>query len=276
VSIRTVLIVGLALIFGVGAAVMAAQVVRQRSGDNGDMVPVVVAATDIPRCCVVSEDQVKIREFPKELVPPGAVTRLEDAVGRVAFVPLVKDEPLNTGRLAGKGAGRGLAAVIPHGMQGISIQTPNVAVGVAGFVLPGNKVDVLLTSSAQNHMSGPSTVTLLQNVEVLAVDQLVEAPADNKVNPKDLRSVTLLVTPEQAGRVALGQSNGTLHLALRNNEDGKQFNTARTTLEHLGFGKGPESIGQTVSRPDLVVRAVRGNRETSESVGSSSAEPDDK
>ena len=170
-SIRTILIVGLALIFGVAAALMAAQFARQRVGDGVEMYPVVVATVDIPRFTVVSDEQVTIRQFPKELIPPGAVTRLEDAVGRVAYMPLVKDEPLHSRRLAGKGAGRGLAAVIPTGMQAITIQTPNVAVGVASFVLPGNKVDVLLTSSVQSHTSSPSTVTLLQNVEILAVDQ---------------------------------------------------------------------------------------------------------
>jgi pilus assembly protein CpaB len=234
-SVRTVLIVVLALVFGVAAAVMAGQLTLQRSGEHADTAPVVVAAADIPRFSMVLADQVKVRQFPKEVVPPGALSSIDDAVGRVAFVPIVKDEPLHGSRLASKGAGRGLAAVIPPGMQAIAIQTPNIAVGVAGFILPGNKVDVLLTSNPNNSKSGLSTITLLQNVEILAVDQRVEAPAENKVDPKELRSVTLLVTPEQAGRLALGQSNGTLHLALRNPEDQKDFQGHRTTLEELGF-----------------------------------------
>jgi pilus assembly protein CpaB len=234
-SVRTVLIVVLALVFGVAAAVMAGQLTLRRTGDQTDTAPVVVAATDIPRFSLVQGDQVKVRYFPKELVPPGAITSIDEAIGRVAYVPIVKEEPLHGSRLAGRGAGRGLAAVIPPGMQAIAIQTPNIAVGVAGFILPGNKVDVLLTSNPHGSKSGLSTITLLQNVEILAVDQRVEAPAENKVDPKELRSVTLLVTPEQAGRLALGQSNGTLHLALRNPEDQKDFQGHRTTLEELGF-----------------------------------------
>jgi pilus assembly protein CpaB len=225
----------LALVFGVAAAVMAGQLSRNRSSENPDTVPVVVAAADIERFSLVLPDQLRIKDFPKELVPPGAIFHVEDAAGRVAYVPFVKDEPVHNARLASKGAGRGLAAAIPLGMQAIAIQTPNVAVGVAGFILPGNKVDVLLTSAPHNGNNASTTITLLQNVEILAVDQRVEAPAENKIDPKELRSVTLLVTPEQAARLALGQSNGTLHLALRNPEDQRHAGTKATTLEELGF-----------------------------------------
>ena len=88
--------------------------------------------------------------------------------------------------------------------------------GVAGFILPGNRVDVLLSLgeiSGTNETGGGSTITLLENIEILAVDQKMDAPSDNKVDTKDLRSVTLLVTPQQANRLDLGQNKGMLHLA---------------------------------------------------------------
>ena len=168
--------------------------------------PVVVAVVDLPRGASVTPEAVKIKEFPRDLVPAGALSKLEDAVNRVIFVPLTKDEPVLESKLAPKGAGRGLSALIPPGMRAYSVKVPDVAQGVAGFILPGNRVDVLLSLgeiSGTNATGGGSTTTLLQNVEILAVD-------------KDLRSVTLLVTPEQANLLDLGQNKGMLHLAPRN------------------------------------------------------------
>src|SRR3954451_18929531 len=118
------------------------------------------------------------------MVPVGALTKTEEAVERAVSIPLVKDETLQAAKLSPKGAGRGLAALVPTGMRAFTIQTPNVASGVAGFILPGNRVDVLLTMTAGDgdESGGGSTTTLLQRVEILAVDQRIDAPADNKVD----------------------------------------------------------------------------------------------
>ena len=129
---------------------------------------------------------------------------------------LLKDEPVANGKLAPKGSGRGMAALIPKGMRAFTIHTPSIAPGVAGIVMPGHKVDVLLTMNdvgANDQTGGGSTTTLLQNVEISAVDQNIDAPAENKMD-KGLRSVTLLVTPQQAKQLDLGQNKGTLRLAL--------------------------------------------------------------
>ncbi len=113
-----------------------------------------------------------------------------------------------------------------------------MAQGVAGFILPGNRVDVLLSMGeigGSNETGGGSTTTLLQNVEILAVDQRMYAPSDNKVDTKDLRTVTLLVTPQQANFLDLAQNKGVLHLALRNLEDDKNSQTRPATLTDLKF-----------------------------------------
>jgi pilus assembly protein CpaB len=181
---------------------------------------------------------VKVVEYPVDLVPPGAITSIADAVDRVVLHPMVKDEVLVEGKLASKDAGRGLAAIIPEGMRAFTIQTPHVASGVAGFILPGNKVDVLLTMNGQGSndtTGGASTSTLLQNVKILAVDQRTDAPVDNKVNPQTLQSVTLLVTPDQAAKLDLGQNRGTLHLSLRNPKDTDAATTRPATLSGLQF-----------------------------------------
>src|SRR4051812_12598084 len=237
-SIRSILVVALALVFG-GSAAVGVSALRQQApaAAPAETVPVVVAAVDVPRGTVLTGVVLKVREWPKDMVPPGVVTQLEEALERVVFIPVMKDEPVLEAKLAPKGAGRGLAALIPVGMRAFTIQTPNVASGVAGFIMPGNKVDVLLSVSDGNDLQagGASTTTLLQNVEILAVDQRIDAPADNKVDPVQLRSVTLLVTPNQAAKIDLGQNKGTLHLSLRNLGDGQFARTAPATMNDLRF-----------------------------------------
>jgi pilus assembly protein CpaB len=124
-------------------------------------------------------------------------------------------------------------------MRAVTIQTPNVATGVAGMVMPGNKVDVMLTvtesGAGSDATGGGSATTLLQRVEVLAVDQRVDGPAEHKVDSKELRSVTLLVSPHQANLLDLGQNKGILHLSLRNPDDKTDANTKPVTLADLRF-----------------------------------------
>jgi pilus assembly protein CpaB len=233
------MMVVLALVFGASAAVGVNSFIRNPPPPpQGEVVPVVVAMTDLPRGGTISAEVVKIREYPKGLAPTGALSKLEDAVDRGIYIPLTRDEPILENKLAPKGAGRGMAALIPKGMRAYSVKVPEVAQGVSGFILPGNKVDVLLSVGdigGTNETGGGSTTTLLQNVEILAVDQKTEAPADNKVDTKELRSVTLLVTPQQANLLDLGQNKGMLHLALRNLEDNQDSRTKPATLIDLRF-----------------------------------------
>ena len=239
-SVRSLLMVALALILG-GSAAVGVNSFMQRVPDPKSavvpvVVPVVVAVVDLPRGASITPEAVKIKEFPRDFVPAGALSKLEDAVNRGIFVPLTKDEPVLESKLAPKGAGRGLSALIPSGMRAYSVKVPDVAQGVAGFILPGNRVDVLLSLgeiSGTNETGGGSTTTLLQNVEILAVDQKMDAPSNNKVDTKDLRSVTLLVNPQQANLLDLGQNKGMLHLALRNLEDNEAAQTKPATLIDL-------------------------------------------
>ena len=145
--LQSLLVVALALVFGGSAAVGVRSFVNNRgtAAPKADTVPVVVAVIDIARGGMITSDLIKTRDFPKDMVPAGALTKPEDAIGRAVAIPLVKDETVLDAKLSPKGAGRGLAALVPKGMRAVTIQTPNVASGVAGFVMPGNKVDVLLT-----------------------------------------------------------------------------------------------------------------------------------
>ncbi len=118
---RSLVMVALALIFGGSAAVGVNSFMQNAPSPKGDLVPVVVAVFDLPRGGNILKDTVKIKEFPKELVPSGALSKLEDAVDRGIFVPMTKDEPVLESKLAPKGAGRGLAALIPGGMRAYSV-----------------------------------------------------------------------------------------------------------------------------------------------------------
>src|SRR5262249_49419630 len=155
---------------------------------RAETVPVVVAAVDVPPFAALTSEMVKTRDCPRDLVPGGALTKVEDALDRCALQPLVKGETLLDPKLAPRAPGRGMAARIPKGMRAYTIHTPTVEAGVAGFILPGNRVDVLLTMEGRGDKDptgGGSTVNLIQNVEVLAIEQRVVAPAESKVDLKE-------------------------------------------------------------------------------------------
>jgi pilus assembly protein CpaB len=233
---QSIIAIVLALVFGGAAAFGVRQYAGRGAAPAVETVSLVVAAANIPRGMLVSADLIKTHDYPKALVPTGAILKKEDAQERSALTTMVMGEPLLETKLSPKGQ-RGLASLVKDGMRAFTITT-SVAAGVAGFILPGNKVDVLMTFSGagtNDFTGGGSTTTLLQNVEILAVDQKVEAPADNKVDSTNLRSVTLLVTPNQAARLSLGQTKGTLHLTLRNPEDHLAANVRPTTVNDIQF-----------------------------------------
>lgn len=276
-SFRTILITMLALVSGLSAAI-GINALRQpiAAAEAPETVSIVVATGDIPRFTTISTDMVALHPYPKDLVPSGSLTSVEEALDRVVYTPLMKDEPVLNGKLAAKGLGRGMAAGIPDGMQAYTIPTATVSSGMAGFILPGNKVDVLLTVSSgggkDDPTGGGSTTPLLQSVEILAVDQRVDAPAENKINPNEQRSVTLLVTPRQAAMLALGQTKGILHLSLRNPHDRKPIRNGVVTMDDIRFLEG-KPVDPTPNKseavepppppppPPLQIRTLRGSQQ---------------
>jgi len=254
VSPRSFFALILALASGGTAAIGVNSYVRNRAstGTNQELVKVALASADIPRGTLVKANQVKFQDIPKHLVHPRAITKLDDAVNRAVITPMLKDEPLLDGKLAPKGSRGSMASVTKPGMRAFTIQTPSLAAGVAGFVMPGDHVDVLLTMTGDSN--GGSTSTLLQNVEVLAVDQRIEAPAENKLDLNQLRSVTLHVTPEQSLLLNLAQSKGMLHLSLRNPDDIQDSKTRPAILADLPSRLiSPAKVFETAPAPVVEV-----------------------
>ena len=263
-SVRTAIVVFLALVSGLSAAVGVNFWYQQRSVERKETVSVVVADKDIPRFTLITRDMLTTHQYPKELVPPGCVLDVADADGRVATVQLRQGEVILDSRISAKGAGRGMSVAVPAGMRAFTIRTPNIASGVAGFILPGNKVDVLLTivDTQTEITGGATTATLLQNIEILAVDQVIDAPNGNKVDPNQVRSVTLLVTPMEATQLELGQDKGSLHLALRSHADTAMAPTRPVTLREIQYpnekpaAETPPAILAVVAKDESARRAA--------------------
>jgi pilus assembly protein CpaB len=176
--------------------------------------PVVVAKADLQLGTALKRDDLQILAFPDGTAPEGSFSEPGEIVGRGLIVPLVRNEPVLAAKLASKEAGAGLPPVIPEGMRAVSVRV-NEVVGVAGYVLPGNRVDVVATASPTESRSDTTSKVVLSNVQVLTAGTRMEQ-GQNDNQPTQVTVVTLLVDPEQAERLALASTEGKIQLALRN------------------------------------------------------------
>jgi len=183
----------------------------------------------------------------------GMATKKEQLTGRGVLATIYAGEPIMESRLAASGAGAGLAATIPPGMRAVAVRVNDI-VGVAGFVLPGMKVDVLIAGIAPNSpaMSGPQVKTLLQNIEVLSAGQNYQKDAEGK--PVAVQVVNLLVNPEQAETLSLASNEARVQLVLRNPLDTQTAKTTGTSVAAM-FGQ-PTAAPLAAPRPKPVVTPV--------------------
>ena len=200
-------------------------------------VQIVLAAHDIDVGTVLKEDDVRLADWPGT-VPQGASLKPQDVVGRGVLTTMYAKEPIIESRLAPKGAGGGLAAMIPQGMRASAVRV-NEVVGVAGFVVPGMHVDVLISGNRPGGDGGLGTLskTLLQNLEVLSAGQDFKKDAEGK--PVAVQVVNLLVTPEDAEKLTLAASQTQIQLVLRNPLDREIAKTSGAALAGLFSGAKP-------------------------------------
>jgi pilus assembly protein CpaB len=250
---RGLMLITFSLVLGLGAAVLARGWVEdQNAKEKADTATVIAAAIGIPFGTKVEDRHLKIIDMPKDSAPPGSFTSIEEVVGKVTTQEIVSGEILMSVRFVDQGEGSTLAALVDKNMRAVTVRVDDV-IGVGGFLLPGNRVDVV---SARKENRRAVTDTILRNIEVLAVDQT--ASADDS-EPVIVRAVTLMVTPDQAEELVRAREEGSLQLTLRNPLEGEpEVVVAEVKPAPV---KRKASVGQAPARPrsrPTTVTIIRG------------------
>ena len=241
---------------------------------------VVVAAADLPLGTELKKEDLTVVNFPMGAAPEGAFGKPADLIGRGLIVSMVKNEIVLNAKLASKEAGAGLPPVIPDGMRAVSVRV-NEVIGVAGYVLPGTRVDVVATASPNGNPQDATSKVVLSNVQVLTAGTRMEQDQE-KGKPMQVTVVTLLVYPEQSERLALASTEGKIQLALRNPLDTSapetpgikqagllgMVKTPKVTASNTG-SKGRKVVGPvtpetTMAAPLPTVEMIRGDKRSSE------------
>ena len=162
-------------------------------------------------------------DWPANAVPKDSFATPAELIGRGLIYPVIQNEPFLPNKLASVGAGAGLPPAIPPGLRAVSVRV-NEVIGVAGYVLPGTRVDVVVTVSPSGQSADMTSKVILTNVQVLAAGTKIERDTD-KNKPMPVTVVTLLVNPDEAERLTLASSEGKIQLALRNPLDTQTVST---------------------------------------------------
>jgi pilus assembly protein CpaB len=276
---RIFAVLALAVLAGGGLAYGTYNVINNNQPVAAAAMPtqgVVVARGDLALGAELKSDDLSIVNFPKGQAPEGTFEKTSDVIGRGVISPMVKNEMVLSAKLASKEAGVGLPPVIPEGMRAISVRV-NEVIGVAGYVLPGARVDVLATASPTDAHADMTTKVILSNVQVVTAGTRLEQDQE-KGKPMQVTVVTLLVFPEQAERLALASTEGKIQLALRNPLDqGAPETPGIRPGTLLGLIKTPAPKAPQISRKTggpvtqqafspaaATVEIIRGDKRTAE------------
>jgi pilus assembly protein CpaB len=232
-------------------------------------VEVVVASRDLQVGDKIQDADVRLVRLPADSIPPNVFHLMKSAIGRGVILPIGKGEFILPTKVAAENGGSGLASLIPPGMRAVSVRV-NEIVAVAGFVLPGTRVDVLLTGNP-NGAAEPQTTTVLENVAVIATGQRLEH--NSAGDPQSAPVITLLVSPDDAQKLTLASSQGQIQLSLRNPLDTKQqgIDAVRSGSLYKGGAPPPPTPVSTHPRSKKVtalpmlpsvytVEVIRGNK----------------
>jgi pilus assembly protein CpaB len=239
--IRTLATLAVAIFLGLGAVVLAQLWLgRQRQVDmanagSAGTVPVVVATRAIERGAAIEPAALKVVRFPQASAPADALRDITEATNggqRYALRPIVASEPILASKITTPGGKVNMSASLSPGMRAVTFRANDVA-GVAGFVLPGDRVDVLLTRDGTGGSGTASFITQIvaDNLKVLGVDQLDD---ESSTKPVVAKAITLEVTPDQAQTISLAQAVGTVSLSLRQVSDQAMVGKRLTTIADLG------------------------------------------
>lgn len=249
---RLLAVLGFALLISAAASLGLYKLVSVRMANAASAPPtkLFVAARDLPVGTLVRDLDVSEIDW-KGQAPSHAMTKREEIVGRGVVAEIYSGEPFLENRLAAKGAGAGLAATIPQGKRAVAVRVNDV-VGLAGFVTPGMRVDVLIMGQSPGApaQNGSLSRTMLQNIEVLSAGQQIQKDSEGK--PVQVQVVNMLVTPEEAEALSLASSDARIQLVLRNPLDKEEVKTSGTALAKLFTGQGaqpPPATPVTARKP---------------------------
>jgi pilus assembly protein CpaB len=244
--------------------------------------PIVVAAVPLQLGTRLDASNVRVIQWPAGQQMAGMFSRVEDVANRAIITPLAENEPVLEAKLSPKEAGAGLSSTIPEGMRALSIAV-NEVVGVAGFVIPGTNVDVLVTGKAIGGTRGGGdniTRTILEDVRVLAAGQKIEQDREGK--PQTVAVITLLVSPDDATKLTMASTQGRIQLALRNTIDTKKNDPPAVLEASLFSGEGAitkptKTSGKKAvvpsAPPPYVIEVTTGNKRENKSFPTTSANP---
>jgi pilus assembly protein CpaB len=243
---RALVLLLLASLAGVAAAYLAFQFLRNpagfstvQAGDPGDLVQVAAAARDLPVGHLVGAEDIRMIGWPAQAVPEGFSRSPAEVAGRGLLTAMAANEPFLPSKLASAEAGGGLSILIPEGKRAMAVRVDDV-VGVAGFVVPGTRVDVVVTLNEGTQNNQPVTQLVLQNIQVMASGQSIQR--DARGEPQTTTVVTLLVDPEQGEMLGLSATNGRIQLALRNALDADTVATMGARIANLLRRSAPAPV----------------------------------
>jgi len=268
-----------ALLFGLLAAVSVSRYLSSAQATTKEFNRATVAKVPIPLGTKLIPEQLVVVQFSKESTPDGAFESPDKLVGRVAVTNIAVREPITETRLAPEGTAAGLSAIIPEGYRAMTVAVNDV-VGISGFIMPGTLVDVVVVIDPQQSngtQQGPISKIVLQNIKVLANGQNIDKP-ENQRDANSVKAVTLLVTPEQAEKLALASSEGKLQLMMRNSIDQDDEQTKGVDKRGLLGGDravpAPEPGSLKSEQPKVDPKsAPRRNRAAVETKPSAAASP---
>jgi pilus assembly protein CpaB len=250
---RAILVMAVAILFGLAAVAFASRWLLNQPGGPSGRIAVALADTSLGQR--LSPEMFKLVEWPADSVPKGAFADPQKLAGRVLKTNLLMGEPVSEAKLAPAGTLGGLSALIAEGKRAITVRVNDV-IGVAGFALPGNYVDIIVSTQRETPDGARAgtreqsiSKIVLERILVLAVAQEVSR---DETKPKVVNAVTLEVTPEQAEKLDLARSVGTLSLALRNQIDPQPAATSGATKVTLL----PDAAPLPPPRPAAPARAV--------------------
>ena len=254
---RAIWMMTVAVMLGLGAVLLASSWLLEQP--NKKTTQIALAMTDVSLGQRIAPDMIRLADWPTASIPQGAFTDPARLTGRVLKTSVVKGEPLVEAKLAPVGTLGGLSALIAEGRRAITVRVNDV-VGVAGFALPGNFVDIIVhtereqatADARQPRKNQDISKIVLERILVLAVAQEVER---DETKPKVVNAVTLEVTPEQAEALDLARSVGTLSLVLRNQVDPRPAGTGGATKGTLLAEAEPPPAPRAAPAP-RVLRAA--------------------